>query len=72
MEDKKLTVTPPVSLIPEETPVAAVEEALTSAPTVYKAELPEKMVKDYQVNTRNLELFLDVPPTDDHYYQGIN
>lgn len=30
------------------------------------------MVKEYQVNTKNLELFLDVPPTDDHYYQGIN
>lgn len=46
--------------------------AATTAPTLYKAELPEKLVKDYQVNTKNLELFLDVPPTDDHYYQGIN
>jgi ATP-dependent Lon protease len=24
------------------------------------------------VTSRNLEKFLDVPPTDDTYYQGIN
>ena len=24
------------------------------------------------MNTRNLEKFLDVPATDDQYYQGIN
>jgi ATP-dependent Lon protease len=29
-------------------------------------------VKEYQVTTKNLERFLDVPPTDDHYYEGIN
>jgi ATP-dependent Lon protease len=34
--------------------------------------LPEKIVKEYQVNSRNLERFLDVAPTDDNYYQGIN
>ena len=70
MEDKKLTVTPaiPISV----TQVEGTSEAATTAPTLYKAELPERLVKDYQVNTRNLELFLDVPPTDDHYYQGIN
>ena len=75
MEDKKLTVTPavPISQAQEhvESATAAATDA-TTAPTLYKAELPEKLVKDYQVNTKNLELFLDVPPTDDHYYQGIN
>ena len=30
------------------------------------------MVKQYQINTKNLEKFLDVPPTDDNYYIGIN
>jgi hypothetical protein len=29
-------------------------------------------MKVYQINTRNLEKFLDVPPTDDNYYQNIN
>lgn len=28
--------------------------------------------REYQVTTKNLERFLDVPPTDDHYYEGIN
>ena len=27
---------------------------------------------EYQINTKNLETFLDVPPTDDNYYSGIN
>ena len=71
MEDKKLTVTPavPISQAHEhvDTATAAATDA-TTAPALYKAELPEKLVKDYQVNTKNLELFLDVPPTDDHYY----
>ena len=71
MEDKKLTVTPAVPIAAQDPLEAAVEDP-TTAPTLYKAELPEKLVKDYQVNTRNLELFLDVPPTDDHYYKGIN
>lgn len=29
-------------------------------------------MKEYQVTSRNLEKFLDVAPTDDTYYQGIN
>jgi len=32
----------------------------------------EMGLKEYQVNTKNLERFLDVAPTDDTYYQGIN
>lgn len=30
------------------------------------------MIKTYQINSRNVEKFLDVPPTDDNYYQNIN
>ena len=29
-------------------------------------------IKEYQVNTKNLERFLDVAATDDTYYNGIN
>ena len=29
-------------------------------------------IKEYQVNTQNLERFLDVAATDDTYYNGIN
>ena len=29
-------------------------------------------IKEYQVNTQNLERFLDVAPTDDYYYNGVN
>jgi len=29
-------------------------------------------VKQYQINTKNLERFLDVAPTDDNYYTNIN
>ena len=75
MEDKKITSATPAPLtIATETVehVAPVSEAATSQPTLYKAELPEKVVKEYQVNSRNLERFLDVAPTDDNYYQGIN
>ena len=28
--------------------------------------------KQYQVNTKNLERFLDIPSTDDTYHKGIN
>lgn len=27
---------------------------------------------EYQINTKNLERFLDIPPTDDNYFKGIN
>lgn len=27
---------------------------------------------EYQINTKNLERFLDIPPTDDSYFEGIN
>lgn len=30
------------------------------------------MIKEYQINSQNLETFLDVPMTDDNYYYGIN
>jgi len=34
--------------------------------------VPEKMKKTYQINTENLEVFLEEPSTDDLYYEGIN
>ncbi len=69
MEDKRIAEIKPES--PEvivEGATAAAEshpDTTSSAPTLYKAELPERIVKDYNVTSRNLELFLDVPPTDD-------
>lgn len=30
------------------------------------------MKKNYQINTKNLERFLDVAPTDNNYYRNIN
>lgn len=27
---------------------------------------------EYQINTKNVEKFLDVPPTDDNFFEGIN
>lgn len=30
------------------------------------------VLKQYQINTKNLERFLDVAPTDDNYYTNIN
>ena len=27
---------------------------------------------EYQINTKNLETFLDIPPTDDSYFLNIN
>ena len=29
-------------------------------------------MKEYQINTKNLEKFLDVAPTDDNYYVDLN
>jgi ATP-dependent Lon protease len=43
-----------------------------TAPTIFKHDVPEKVIKEYQINTKNLEKFLDVPSTDDNYYAGIN
>jgi ATP-dependent Lon protease len=60
MEDKKLLDGAPT------TTIDVTSESSASA------EIGIALVKEYQVNTGNLERFLDVPPTDDHYYQGIN
>lgn len=35
-------------------------------------ELVDEATKQYQINTKNLERFLDVAPTDDNYYVDIN
>ncbi len=40
--------------------------------SLYKEEVPERVIKEYQINTKNLDSFLDVPMTDDTYYYGIN
>jgi ATP-dependent Lon protease len=32
----------------------------------------EEILKEYQINTKNLEHFLDVSPTDDNYYKDLN
>ena len=76
MEDKKINEQPLAPTIEVEAAASTSQtsppEDTTTQPTLYKAELPEKVVKEYQVNSRNLEKFLDVPPTDDTYYQGIN
>jgi ATP-dependent Lon protease len=40
-------------------------------PTPQCEELEIKKIL-YQINTKNLEKFLDVPTTDDFFYQGIN
>ena len=36
-----------------------------------KAKEPTNEI-EYQINTKNLERFLDIPPTDDHYFNNIN
>ena len=36
-----------------------------------QAEIPEQLI-EYQINTKNLETFLDIPPTDDSYFLNIN
>ena len=40
--------------------------------SLFKEEPPVHVIKEYQINTKNLENFLDVPSTDDNYYYGIN
>ena len=40
--------------------------------TVEEAEIVEEDDVEYQINTKNLERFLDIPPTDDNYFDGIN
>jgi ATP-dependent Lon protease len=52
--------------------VAQPVEAAASHLSLYKTELPERVLKTYQINTRNIEKFLDVPHTDDNYYHNIN
>lgn len=67
LEDKESTpkVIAEGAASPVEVTSSQENEETVTAPTVYKAELPERIVREYQVNTRNLEQFLDVPPTDD-------
>lgn len=43
-----------------------------AASTDLQHQMNTDAIKEYQINTKNLERFLDVSPTDDTYYQGIN
>jgi len=45
---------------------------LENQPETEKAEEVPSQLIEYQINTKNLETFLDIPPTDDSYYIGIN
>ena len=47
------------------------EQAATQDLSLFKEALPQRLIKEYQINTQNLETFLDVPMTDDNYYYGI-
>jgi len=48
--------------------IVAKLENQTSVPA--PASMPETI--EYQINSKNLELFLDIPSTDDTYFQNIN
>jgi len=48
------------------------QEEEASTPMIFKEEHLEKVIKKYQINTQNLEKFLDLPSTDDNYYVNIN
>ena len=39
---------------------------------IVKILVDESTPVEYQINTKNLENFLDIPPTDDSYYANIN
>ena len=47
-------------------------EAGITTPAIFKHEHPQKVHREYQINSKNLEKFLDMPSTDDHYYTDIN
>lgn len=47
------------------------EEEDAASPALFPTEIIEEP-REYQINTKNLERFLDVAPTDDNYYQDIN
>jgi len=52
--------------------VAKLENQPETEKTEEKAEEVPSQLIEYQINTKNLETFLDIPPTDDSYYIGIN
>lgn len=60
----------------EDVTVAAADQSETiledEAAEITPGPLSEEDIKRYQINTHNLEKFLDVPSTDDYYYQRIN
>ena len=44
----------------------AADETLVDPAEVAASEV------EYQINTKNLERFLDIAPSDDSFYEGIN
>ena len=49
------------------------EEASDEAAEIDSSAVAEPVeVRRYQINSQNLEKFLDVPSTDDYYYENIN
>ena len=84
-EQKTLSAVPaekPITELKEEDKTAVEENLIeeAAAPNValpteeaQEEEKVDEVERDlYQVNSQNLEKFLDVPITDDHYFQGIN
>lgn len=52
--------------------MAKLETSKTEEEKVEEAEIVDEEEVEYQINTQNLERFLDIPPTDDNYFDGIN
>lgn len=83
IEDKKLAESAVQHALDQKTDDPAADSALKEPEqaaaadssndlSLYKEEVPARVVKEYQINSKNLESFLDVPVTDDAYYYGIN
>lgn len=56
----------------EECTDALLGSDISTPAVIDEKKVPEKMKKTYQINTENLEAFLEEPSTDDLYYEGIN
>ena len=52
--------------------VAKLESTNASKPEGEESQPTEAVNVEYQINTKNLEKFLDIPPTDDNYFKNIN
>ena len=52
--------------------VAKLESSVKPVDQTEQADQSSQEDVEYQINTKNLERFLDIPPTDDNYFKGIN